>query len=132
MGVHTGPVPRSAAHLRLTLLAACFAQGMILLDVTIVNVALPSIQQELHISAGNLEWVISAYSLALAALIPIGGAIGDRYGRKRFFVLGLVIFTVAPGSDEHLQDQQAIRDEAESWLTSLDAKVHGVNVRKAD
>ena len=44
----------------------------------------------------------------------------------------LVIFTVAPDSDEHLQDQQAIRDEAESWLTSLDAKVHGVNVRKAD
>ena len=44
----------------------------------------------------------------------------------------LVIFTVAPGFDEHLQDQQAIRDEAESWLTSLDAKVHGVNLRKAD
>jgi hypothetical protein len=44
----------------------------------------------------------------------------------------LVIFTVAPGSDEHLQDQQAIRDEAESWLTSLDATVHGVNIRKAD
>ena len=44
----------------------------------------------------------------------------------------LVIFTVDPGADEHLQGQQAIRDEAESWLTSLDARVHGVNIRKAD
>ena len=44
----------------------------------------------------------------------------------------LVIFTVAPGSDEHLQDQETIRDEAKTWLTSLDATVHGVNVRKAD
>ena len=44
----------------------------------------------------------------------------------------LVIFTVDPGTDEQLQDQQAIRDEAESWLTSLDARVHGVNIRKAD
>jgi len=44
----------------------------------------------------------------------------------------LVIFTVDPDADEHLQDQQAIRDEAESWLTSLDARVHGVNIRKAD
>ena len=44
----------------------------------------------------------------------------------------LVIFTVDPSADEHLQDQQAIRDEAESWLTSLDATVHGVNIRKAD
>ena len=44
----------------------------------------------------------------------------------------LVIFTVAPGSDEHLQDQQSIRDEAESWLASLEATVHGVNIRKAD
>ena len=44
----------------------------------------------------------------------------------------LVIFTVDPDTDEHLQDQQAIRDEAESWLASLDATVHGVNIRKAD
>jgi len=73
----------------------CLAQAMILLDVTIVNVALPSIQRELDLSPGGLEWVISAYALALATLIPLGGALGDRYGRKRVFLAGLAIFTVS-------------------------------------
>jgi MFS transporter, DHA2 family, methylenomycin A resistance protein len=58
-----------------------------------VNVALPAIQRDLHVLPGNLEWVISAYTLALATLILAGGALGDRYGRKRVFLLGLVIFT---------------------------------------
>ena len=79
---------------RLTLLAMCIAQGMILLDVTIVNVALPSIQRELHESSGELEWVISAYALSLAALIPLSGSLGDRFGRKRFFAAGMVVFTL--------------------------------------
>jgi EmrB/QacA subfamily drug resistance transporter len=79
---------------RLTLVAMCIAQGMTLLDVTIVNTALPSIQRELHMTAGQLEWVISAYALSLAAFIPLGGALGDRYGRKRFFLVGMVIFTI--------------------------------------
>jgi DHA2 family methylenomycin A resistance protein-like MFS transporter len=65
-----------------------------LTDVTIVNVALPSIQRGLHMTAGGLEWVISAYALALAALIPVGGALGDRYGRKRVFLIGIAIFTL--------------------------------------
>jgi DHA2 family methylenomycin A resistance protein-like MFS transporter len=78
---------------RLTLVAMCIAQGMTLLDVTIVNTALPSIQRELHMTAGRLEWVISAYALSLAAFIPLGGALGDRYGRKRFFLAGMVVFT---------------------------------------
>ena len=80
---------------RLTLVAMCLAQGMILLDVTIVNVALPSIQRDLHTTTGNLEWVVSAYALALATLIPFGGALGDRFGRRRFFVVGLIVFTLA-------------------------------------
>jgi MFS transporter, DHA2 family, methylenomycin A resistance protein len=79
---------------RLTLVAMCIAQGMTLLDVTIVNTALPSIQRELHMTAGALEWVISAYALSLAAFIPLGGALGDRYGRKRFFLVGMVVFTL--------------------------------------
>ena len=79
---------------RLTLVAMCVAQGMTLLDVTIVNTALPSIQRELHMTAGQLEWVISAYALSLAAFIPLGGALGDRFGRKRFFLVGLVVFTL--------------------------------------
>jgi EmrB/QacA subfamily drug resistance transporter len=71
------------------------SQAMILLDVTIVNVALPSIQRELGVSPSNLEWVVGAYTLVLAALILVGGSLGDRFGRKRMFLVGLAIFTVA-------------------------------------
>lgn len=79
---------------RLTLLAMCAAAFMIQLDVTIVNIALPRIQAGLHISPGGLEWIISAYALSLAALIPVGGALGDRYGRKRVFLAGMAVFAL--------------------------------------
>ena len=77
---------------RLTLLVMCLATFMIQLDVTVVNVALPRIQADLGMTASGLEWVISAYALSLAALIPAGGVLGDRYGRKRVFLAGLAIF----------------------------------------
>jgi MFS transporter, DHA2 family, methylenomycin A resistance protein len=80
---------------RLTLLAMCMAQGMILLDITIVNVALPSMQRDLDMTPDRLEWVISAYALTLATLIPFAGTLGDRLGRKRLFLIGLAIFTLA-------------------------------------
>jgi EmrB/QacA subfamily drug resistance transporter len=76
----------------LTLLAMCVSLFIIQVDVTIVNVALPSIQHSLRTTPGGLEWVISAYALSLAALIPVGGALGDRYGRKRIFLIGVTIF----------------------------------------
>jgi MFS transporter, DHA2 family, methylenomycin A resistance protein len=79
---------------RLTLLAMCVSLFIIQVDVTIVNVALPSIQHSLHMTPGDLEWVISAYALALAALIPVGGALGDRYGRKRIFLIGVAVFAL--------------------------------------
>jgi EmrB/QacA subfamily drug resistance transporter len=85
--------PLSARRRVVTLIAMCVAQGMILLDNTIVNVALPSIQRELDVNPGNLIWVVNAYVLALASLIMVGGTLGDRYGRKRVFVVGLAIFT---------------------------------------
>ncbi len=93
-------------RLRLTLVASCIGQAMILLDVTIVNVALPSIQRDLGVTPANLEWVINAYSLALASLLLAGGALGDRYGRKRLYLAGLGSFTVfsaacALASDDH-------------------------------
>lgn len=72
----------------------CIAQGMILLDVTIVNIALPSIQRELGESSSELEWVISAYALSLATLIPLSGSLGDRFGRKRLFTAGMVVFAL--------------------------------------
>jgi len=79
---------------RLTLLAMCIATFMIQLDVTIVTVALPSIQRDLRVSSGALEWVISGYALSLATLIPVSGALGDRYGRRRIFAGGVVIFAI--------------------------------------
>ena len=68
----------------------CFALFMIMLDNTIVNVALPSIQRALTPSPANLEWTINAYVLSFAALILLGGKLGDRFGRKRMFIVGLI------------------------------------------
>ncbi|MDX6547955.1 MAG: hypothetical protein QOG33_1505 [Gaiellales bacterium] len=79
-----------------TLFAMCFALFMIMLDNTVVNVALPSIQRSLNItSPENLEWTVNAYVLTFAALILLGGKLGDRFGRKRIFLVGLGIFTFA-------------------------------------
>ena len=79
---------------RLTLFVMCVATFVTSLDVTIVNVALPSMQRELRMTASELEWVISAYSLSLAALIPACGALGDHLGRKKVFLTGMAVFAV--------------------------------------
>jgi EmrB/QacA subfamily drug resistance transporter len=78
-----------------TLAAMCFALFMIMLDNTVVNVALPSIQQSLHTNPQSLEWTINAYVVTFAALILLGGKLGDRFGRKRMFLVGLAIFTLS-------------------------------------
>jgi EmrB/QacA subfamily drug resistance transporter len=86
------PRPRQAWW---TLAAMCFALFMIMLDNTIVNVALPSIQRALHTTPETLQWTIDAYVLTFAVLILLGGKLGDRFGRKRMFLVGLGIFTLA-------------------------------------
>jgi EmrB/QacA subfamily drug resistance transporter len=68
---------------------------MLLVDITIVNVALPSIQRRLHASLTGLQWVVDAYAITLAALILTGGALADRYGRRLVFTGGIVVFSVA-------------------------------------
>ncbi len=68
---------------------------MVVLDASIVNIALPSMQRELHFSSASLEWVINAYALAFGGLLLLGGRLGDLYGRKKLFVIGIVIFTLA-------------------------------------
>jgi EmrB/QacA subfamily drug resistance transporter len=78
-----------------TLVAVCAATFMLLVDVTIVQVALPTIQRHLHSSFSDLEWVIDAYALTLASVLLTCGSLADRFGRKRIFVAGLVIFTLA-------------------------------------
>jgi EmrB/QacA subfamily drug resistance transporter len=87
----SGILPRK----RLTLIAILGATFMLLVDVTIVQVALPSLQRELHVGFTSLQWVIDAYALALAALILASGSLADRLGRKRVFVGGVVVFTAA-------------------------------------
>jgi EmrB/QacA subfamily drug resistance transporter len=77
------------------LIAICGGTFMLLVDVTIVQVALPTIQRELHASFTNLQWVIDAYALTLAALILTSGTLADRIGRKRVFIGGVVVFTLA-------------------------------------
>jgi EmrB/QacA subfamily drug resistance transporter len=78
-----------------TLTAVCLGTFMLLLDITIVNVALPKIQEDLHSSFSDLQWVVDAYALTLAALLLTTGALADMYGRKRLYALGLVLFTIA-------------------------------------
>ena len=93
------PVPPGSLSLaegrgRLTLLATVLGSGIAFLDGTVVNVALPTIGRKLHTDIAGLQWVISAYSLTLAALILLGGSLGDRYGRRKVYVLGIAGFAV--------------------------------------
>lgn len=81
--------------LRLSLLVVATAQLMLVLDDTVANIALPSIQRDLNVAASTLPWIISAYVLAFGALLLFGGRIGDLYGRRRVLRIGLAIFTVA-------------------------------------
>jgi len=80
---------------RWTLVAVCTTTFMLLVDITIVNVALPSIQRSLDASLTGLQWVLDAYALMLAALILTEGALADRYGRRLVFAVGVTVFTIA-------------------------------------
>jgi len=78
-----------------TLAAVTFGLFMIMLDNTVVNVALPSIQSDLGVSQSGLEWVVNAYALTFGVLLLSGGKLADLLGRRRIFVIGLIIFTAA-------------------------------------
>ena len=78
-----------------TLGAMCFALFMIMLDNTVVNVALPSIQRDLDASISSLEWTVNAYTLTFAVLLVTGGRLGDIFGRRRMFLFGVVVFAVS-------------------------------------
>src|SRR5215207_8544574 len=88
--------PETAAggrRLGLSLIVIATAQLMLVLDDTIANIALPSIQRDLAVPASALPWVINAYVLAFGGLLLFGGRVGDLYGRRRVFRVGLVVFT---------------------------------------
>src|ERR671920_2167143 len=78
-----------------TLGAVAVGLFMIMLDNTVVNVALPSIQRDLGADLSSLEWIVAGYALTFASLMLIGGKLADAYGRRLIFVLGIVVFTLA-------------------------------------
>ena len=80
-------------HLGLALLVIATAQLMVVLDASIVNVALPSVQRSLRFSSANLEWVVNAYTLAFGGLLLLGGRTGDLFGRRRMFMVGVGLFS---------------------------------------
>jgi EmrB/QacA subfamily drug resistance transporter len=93
------PIERSASKQErrrwIALAVLCLGQLMMVLDATIVNVALPSIQRDLHFSQGNLTWVIDAYLITFGGFLLLAGRMGDLVGRKKVFLAGLVLFTAA-------------------------------------
>jgi EmrB/QacA subfamily drug resistance transporter len=112
-----------------TLAAMCFGLFMIMLDNTVVNVALPSIQRSLHTTPENLEWTINAYFLSFAALILLGGKLGDRFGRKKMFLVGLAIFTLSSAacalstSDSGLIASRAVQGVGAALMNPLSLSI---------
>src|ERR1700727_1526661 len=96
---------------------ACVAQFMVVLDVSIVNVALPSIGRDLHYSPSGLQWVVNAYVLTFAGFLLLGGRAGDLFGRRRVYLFGMGLFTLASLAGGLATDA--------AWLTAARA-VQGV------
>src|SRR5882672_8351335 len=80
---------------RWTLVATILGSSLTFVDATVVNVALPALQSDLHATITDVQWVIEAYALFLGGLILVGGSMGDQFGRKRTFLAGVIVFTIA-------------------------------------
>jgi len=93
LGAGGGRKKNSSA--RWTLIAAIAGSSMVFIDGTAVNVALPILQRDFRASSADLQWVVEGYALFLSALLLIGGSLGDRFGRKRIFAIGIAVFTLA-------------------------------------
>src|SRR6476469_6320710 len=87
--------PGQHTHLGWALVLISIAQLMVVLDGTIVNIALPFIQKDLGIASANLRWVVTGYALAFGSLLLLGGRLGDLFGRRKVFMIGLIVFGVA-------------------------------------
>jgi EmrB/QacA subfamily drug resistance transporter len=94
--VHGGAAIRHAPSVKRWVLAATIVgSGMAFIDATIVNVALPAIQHDLRATASEMQWVVESYALFLASLLLVGGSLGDHFGRRRIFTIGVAIFAMA-------------------------------------
>ena len=99
---HAAMTPRAQAGLsyasgpgRWVLLATVLGSAMASVDATVVGIALPAIGTDFHASLSTLQWVVTSYTLTLAGLLLLAGALGDRYGRKKVFLIGVVWFALA-------------------------------------
>jgi EmrB/QacA subfamily drug resistance transporter len=95
MNIASPPTPTSNRRRWMALVVVCLAQLMIVLDTTIVNVALPAIQRDLHFTQGNLTWVVNAFLITFGSFLLLAGRLGDLLGRKRVFLAGVIVFTAA-------------------------------------
>src|SRR2546425_11824375 len=97
MKIHSSAIRPPTSDLRrwVALVVVCLGQLMIVLDSTIVNVALPAIQRDLHFTQANLTWVVNAYLVAFGSFLLPAGRLGDLVGRKRVFLSGVALFMVA-------------------------------------
>lgn len=122
----------------LSLIPLCIAVALYKIDTTIVNVALPTIQQDLGVSPERLLWTVNAYILALAAVIPLAGSLGDRFGRRRVFLVGIVVFTAASAgcalspSDGVLIGFRVLQGLAAGVLVPLSMGIIGATFRHED
>src|SRR3954454_11171919 len=88
-------MPSGARSRRAMVALLCTAQFIVVLDATIVAIALPAMQRSLHMATADLQWVLSAYTLAFAGFLVLAGRLADLHGRRRVFIAGLAIFTLA-------------------------------------
>src|SRR5436190_11821502 len=88
-------MPELAAARRWTLVATILGSSLTFIDGTVVNVALPALQKDLHATIADVQWVIEAYALFLGGLILAGGSLGDQFGRRRVFLVGVTLFALA-------------------------------------
>jgi EmrB/QacA subfamily drug resistance transporter len=108
-----GAERRAQAHPRLALTVIASAQLMVVLDATIVNVALPRIHEALHFSGSSLSWVLNAYTLVFGGMLLLGGRMGDLFGRRRMFMVGVLLFALASLLGGFAQDS--------GWLLAMRA-----------
>src|SRR5438876_1852454 len=87
--------PCTKTQRRWILAATILGSSMVFIDGTVVNVALPALQANLNATATDMQWVVEAYALFLAALLLLGGSLGDRFGRKRIYTIGVALFALA-------------------------------------
>ncbi|WP_328913323.1 MULTISPECIES: MFS transporter [unclassified Streptomyces] len=112
-----GSGTRAAPPAWAVLLAVCAGQFLVVLDVSVVNVALPSMRADLHLGQTGLQWVVNAYALTFAGFLLLGGRAADLFGRKRVFLVGLALFTAASLAGGLAQD---------SWMLIAARTVQGV------